>query len=256
MSTTRTLTTTATPGVFKRGAGYVVRFRDPSGRQRQRAARTLAEARRLRSELGADVSRGEYRPEAKISFAAYVEMWAASYTGRTARGLRAETLAEYVRDLAPAVAHFGRRRLSEIGPTDVRAYARELAEEGHKPATIRRKLAPVKCLFAEAVEDGLLRSNPTAGVKLAPRPTAEVEAGEETVKALTAEQLARVVAEVPAGVAAAPRVRPSPDCASGVRGARPTVERPRPRPRRAAPARSAPYSRREARASQERPRAA
>ncbi len=199
MSTTRTLTTTATPGVFKRGAGYVVRFRDPSGRQRQRAARTLAEARRLRSELGADVSRGEYRPEAKISFAAYVEMWAASYTGRTARGLRAETLAEYVRDLAPAVAHFGRRRLSEIGPTDVRAYARELAEEGHKPATIRRKLAPVKCLFAEAVEDGLLRSNPTAGVKLTPRPTAEVEAGEETVKALTAEQLARVVAEVPAG---------------------------------------------------------
>ncbi len=194
---TRTLTTTATPGVFKRGAGYVVRFRDPSGRQRQRSARTLAEARRLRAELGADVSRGEYRPEAKISFAAYVSTWAGAYTGRTSRGLRAETLAEYVRDLAPAVAHFGRRRLAEIGAPDVRAYAQTLASGGNKPATIRRKLAPLKALLATAVEDGLLRSNPTAGVKLAPRPTAEAEADEDQVKALSTEELARVVAEIP-----------------------------------------------------------
>ncbi len=195
--TTRTLTTTATPGVFKRGGGYVVRFRDPSGKQRQRSARILAEARRLRSELGADVSRGEYRPDTRITFASYVETWGASYTGRTSRGLRAETLAEYVRDLAPAVGHFGRRRLSEIGPTDVRAYARELAEEGLKPATIRRKLAPVKAFFATAVEDGLLRSNPTAGVKLAPRPTAGVEDDEEQVKALATEELAQLVGQVP-----------------------------------------------------------
>jgi len=196
--TGRPLVRTRHPGIFKRGEGYVVRFRDLAGKQRQRAARTLAEARRLRSELGADVSRGEYRPDTRITFAAYVETWGAAYTGRTSRGLRHETLAEYVRDLAPAVVHFGRRRLSEIGPADVRAYARTLAEEGHKPATVRRKLAPLKALLSTAVEDGLIRSNPTAGVKLAPRPVANIEDEDEAAtKALTTDELARLIAQVP-----------------------------------------------------------
>ena len=35
---------TATPGVYKRGGRYVVTFRDPSGRQRKRFAKTLVEA--------------------------------------------------------------------------------------------------------------------------------------------------------------------------------------------------------------------
>ena len=37
----------ATPGIYKRGSRYVVVFRAPYGRQRKRAARTLAEAREL-----------------------------------------------------------------------------------------------------------------------------------------------------------------------------------------------------------------
>ena len=44
---TRTLSKTTTPGVYKRGDQYVIRYRDPEGKQRQRSARTLAEARRM-----------------------------------------------------------------------------------------------------------------------------------------------------------------------------------------------------------------
>jgi hypothetical protein len=40
---------TATPGIYKRGGRYCVVFRDPYGRQRKRAARTLAEARELKA---------------------------------------------------------------------------------------------------------------------------------------------------------------------------------------------------------------
>jgi hypothetical protein len=131
----RLLVRTRTPGIFKRGNGYVVRFRDLSGKQRQRAARTLVEARRLRLELGADVSRGEYRPDIKITFAAYAERWRESYAGRTARGLRPETRAEYARDLGPAVERLGRMRLAEITPADVKDYARALEAQGLRPAT-------------------------------------------------------------------------------------------------------------------------
>lgn len=193
----RPLIPTSTPGIYRRGERYVVRFRDPHGQQRQRAARTLAEARRLRAELGADVSRGEYRPDTKLTFAGYAETWAAGYTGRTGRGLRAETAAEYRRDLARALEHFGRRRLAEVTMPDVKGYARALAEEGLAPATVRRVLAPVKAMFATAVEEGLLRANPTAGLRIAgpggPPP------GEEDVKVLTRDELERFVVEVPNG---------------------------------------------------------
>lgn len=193
----RTLVRTKHPGIYRRGQGYVVRFRDMSGKQRQRAARTLAEARRLRSELAADVSRGEYRPDTKMTFVAYAERWAETYTGRTGRGLREETLREYRRDLGPAKEYFGRMRISEIAPSDVKGYAQSLARAGHKPATVRRKLAPVKALFATAVEDGVLRASPTAGVRIG-APVA-AESVDESVKALSVEDLGRLIAEVPQG---------------------------------------------------------
>jgi integrase len=193
----RTLIKTKTPGIYQRGERYVVRFRDPSGKQRQRSARTLAEARRLRSELSADVSRGEYRPDTKVTFATYAETWATSYTGRTSRGLRPETMRDYVRDLGRAVAYLGRRRLAEVGPADVKGYARHLSESGLSPVTVRRYLAPVKVLFATAVEDGLVRYNPTAGVRLGGSLASEPE--HARVKALAPDELAALVEESPEG---------------------------------------------------------
>lgn len=193
----RRLVPTKSPGVYKRGGAYVVRYRDPQGKQRQRAARTLAEARRLRSELSADVSRGEYRADTKTTFATYAERWLASYAGRTARGLKPETLAEYRRDLARAVEHFGRRRLGEIGPPDIKAFAKKLADTGLSAATVRRLMVPLKALLATAVEDGLLRANPSAGVRLPIPATSAVEG--EDAKALTSEQARALVAEVPDG---------------------------------------------------------
>ena len=205
MSTTETtapagrpLVRTRHPGIFKRGDRYVVRLRDPSGKQRQRAARTLAEARRLRSELAADRRRGEYRPDTKVTLSAYAATWRETYSGRTARGLRSETLREYRRDLEPAIERLGRKRLAEITPADVKDYARALEAQGLKPATIRRRLAPLKALLATAVEDGLLRANPTAGVRIGSSVTDDRE-DEEQVKALTLEELGRLVDEVPEG---------------------------------------------------------
>ena len=194
----RTLVKTRHPGIYARGEGYVVRFRDGTGRQRQRACRTLAEARRVRAEMTADVARGEYRPEARLTFAQYAERWPAEYAGRTSKGVRPLTMAAYVRDLRRAVDHFGRRRLSEIGPPEVKEYARTLADSGLSPATVRRYLAPVKALFATAVEDRLIRANPTAGVRLV-NGSAAAEPDDEQVKALSPEELARLVEETPEG---------------------------------------------------------
>jgi integrase len=191
----RRLTKTGTPGVYKRGTRYVVIFRDPQGRQRKRAARTLAEARELKATLTADVKRGEYRAHAKLTFAQYAEEWATTYTGRTGRGIRPNTLADYRDALRrEAVPFFGRMQLAAIEPRDVRRFANELAARGLAPSSVRKTIAPVRALLATAFEDGLIRSNPAAGVRIAQRFDME---GDARAKALSEEELRAFLAQVP-----------------------------------------------------------
>lgn len=191
----RPLVKTGTPGIYKRGNRYVVVLRDPNGRQVKRAARTLAEARELKATLRADVARGEYRAQQRVTFEQYAREWIDSYTGRTARGLRDSTRVEYRRALEQrAIPYFGRRLLTSIEPRDVRQYAAAVAAEGRSAGTVRNAVAPVRALFATAVEDGLLRHSPAAGLRL-PGAASASEDGEPQAKALTEEELGRLLAE-------------------------------------------------------------
>jgi integrase len=200
----RRLVKTSTPGIYKRGGRYVVVFRDPHGKQRKRSARTLAEARDLKAAVTADVKRGEYRALSKVTFTDYAVEWVQTYKGRTAKGVRAETLADYRRrlgldeDCQPvgdgAVAFFGRMQLAAIEPRDLKRYAACLADRGIAANTVRLYIAPVRALLATAFEDGLIRSNPAAGVRFSqPQESSE----DEQVKALSEEQLRAVLAHVP-----------------------------------------------------------
>jgi integrase len=189
---------TSTPGIYKRGGRYVVRYRDPSGRQRKRFARTLAEARDLKASLVTDVRRGEYRETSRLPFSEYAVQWTETYQGRTSRGIREHTRADY-RGLIErdAIPFFGRMRLSEIEPRDVKAYVSQLAARGLEPTSVRKVLAPVRALFATALEEGLIRSNPAAGVRVAMPTRDEDEVDAAKVKALGADDLAAFLDATP-----------------------------------------------------------
>lgn len=207
---TRALQRTSTPGIYKRGGRYVVVHRDPNGRQRKRSARTLAEARDLKATLTADVKRGEYRALSRVRFAEYAPEWIAGYRGRTSRGFRESTREDYARELGidpttgvacdparGAVAFFGRTPLAAIEPRDVKRYAAHVASRGVAANTVRLALAPVKALLATAVEEGLIRSNPSAGVRIAQAVAVEGDGDDGgRVKALTEEELGRLLGEV------------------------------------------------------------
>ncbi len=187
---------TATPGIYKRGGRYVVVYRDPNGRQRKRFARTLAEARGMKATVTTDVRRGEYREQARVTFADYALEWIETYTGRTSKGVREQTRADYKKRLEQdAIPFLGRLRLAEVEPRDVKQLAKRVADRGVSPNTVRLALAPVRALFATAVEEGLIRSNPTQGVRVA-RAMAR-EADEEKVKALTPDELNALIAGIP-----------------------------------------------------------
>jgi integrase len=188
------------PGIFKRGGRYSFTYRDNRGRPRWGSAATIAEAKAERAALTADVARGEYRALSSVTFEAYAAEWISNYQGRTARGLREQTRREYRRalgldeegnvreDNGGAVAYFGRRRLAEIEPRDVKAYVAHVAERGVARDTIRLAVAPVRALFATAVEEGLIRSNPAAGIRLPAGPE-RPEQDEEHAKALSEDEL-------------------------------------------------------------------
>lgn len=191
----RPLTRTSVPGVYRRGNAYVVVLRDDSGRQFKRFAETLAEARRLRAGLQADIDRGEIGETRRTTFAEYLEEWKHTYRGRSSRGLRQSTLDDYVRTLErDALPLLGGVQLADIRMAHVKRYASALAAKGLTTNTIRGRIAPLRALLATAVEDGLIRHNPAAGF----RNVYGVRRQDTfATKALTEDQLARVLHLVP-----------------------------------------------------------
>lgn len=201
------------PGIYRRGSRYVVTFRDLNGHQRKRFARTLREARDLKAALRTDVRRREYRQESRVTFVDYARDWIDTYQGRTSSGVRDATREDYRARLGlrldehgqlrlddqgrayGAVGFFGRRRLAEIEPRDIKAYAKQLADRGLAPNTVRLALAPVKALFATAFEEGLIRVNPAANVRII-QPAATDADTDPHVKALTESELQALLEEI------------------------------------------------------------
>jgi integrase len=201
---------TSVPGIYHKGNRYIVVFRDPTGRQRKRSAATLAEARELKAVLTADIARGEYRALSRVTFAEYAREWIVSYQGRTSRGFRDSTRGEYARDLGldpktyeplkparGATAFFGQMRLAEIEPRDIKRYAVHHSDRGLAPASVRLELAPVRAMLATAVEEGIIRSNPAAGLRITKRAEAELEESER-IKSLTEDELRALLERLPA----------------------------------------------------------
>jgi integrase len=193
------------PGIYKRGGRYSYTYRDHRGAQRYGSAATLAEARTAKASKAADVARGEFREISKLTVAEYARKWSNRYGGRTKRGITPETLADYRKDLGLTedgelngggfLAFAGRLRMVDVTPTDILDYAGVLAARGLARNTVRLALAPVKIIFACAVEDTTLRYNPAA-VRINVGVRVEDEEGDEA-KALTRDQLDALFAELP-----------------------------------------------------------
>ena len=184
------------PGVYRRGARYAVIYRDPDGKQRQESARTLDEARRLRTRRVGSVDDGSYQPVRRERFADYAREWIGRCRGSSAvhgghprrvppgsRALRdpvprpvaarsdgSRQIAEFVAWMCDAEEQ-GRRRAEErrdaeakrrgVSPQLVDLPAIEPFELADK--SVRRILAPVRSCLGSAKREDLVRFNPCAG---------------------------------------------------------------------------------------------
>lgn len=202
----RQLETTKTPGVYRRGKHYVVMYRH-QGRQRKRIARTYDEALDVKATLRTDKRRGEHRENTVLTFEEYAKGWIGTYQGRTTRGFRESTRVGYRRTIeAKAIPFFSKRTdtLAGVEPQDVRAFIAWLFDEKAQKrklgvSTVRGHVAAVKVLLATAVEDGLIRHNPAAGIRIS-KPGAPVieRDARELRRAMDTDELGRFLRACPA----------------------------------------------------------
>ena len=97
-------------------------------------------------------------------------------------------------------------RLAEIEPRDVKAFVRWMneQEDPRKPgrllgkSSIRQHIAVLRALLGDAMEEGVIRFNPAAGVRIAvPEGDGTARPRSTEKRAMTIDELRRVVAEVP-----------------------------------------------------------
>ena len=209
------------PGIYKRGAKYVVAYR-ANGRQKRETVRTLKDAIRIKRARETDRDRGELQEDSRVRFREYAEEWVGRYMGNGKRGFTDDTRLDYRRDLeryaypffddqlGRTVSAITRRDLSRwIGwlcdaekqgkhRDEIRAeQARAKGQRPPKPggpvvladATVRRISSPVRACLSTAADEDLIRANPASELKLPHRPQIEEE-DESEAKALTREQLA------------------------------------------------------------------
>jgi integrase len=181
------------PGIYKRGSRYVITW-EYRGRQRKESFATITEAREAKGNRTA----GEKRPRSRVRFGDYFEEWIESYAGRTSRGFSETTRPEYRRPItAHAVPRWKTWKLADIEPADVRDLFGQMRRDDCSTSQIKKLRAALSVMFATAVEDGVLRSNPILGVRI-PAARDDAPPAEEKAKALTRAELTILLAEAPA----------------------------------------------------------
>jgi hypothetical protein len=153
---------TSTPGIYRRGSRYVIVWLH-RGRQHKESFRTLAEAREAKGRRDA----GDRRAPARVGFEDYFEKWIDAYAGRTARGFAESSRLLYRRSITDLALPMWRTwKLAEVEPTDMRELFAALRDGGASGSALKGLRAALSAMFATAVEDGLLRSNPVQGVRV------------------------------------------------------------------------------------------
>ena len=179
---------TTTPGIFRRHAkscprggrcecAYVVVWR-AHGRQYTESHRTLAEAREAKRGHEADVARGEFSSQSRITLHEYAREWIVRYQGSGRRGFREETREGYRWNLERfALAYFPPGlRLTELSPRMVAEFigwlARKEKQGGGKlsDSGVRNAFKPLSVCLATARREGLIRHNPATDAVLPHRP--------------------------------------------------------------------------------------
>ena len=141
---------------------YVVRYRAPDGKERQRWFARRRDAERYRRTVEADLVRGVWIDprSASVTFRAWASAWLAEPGKRPSAYARDETIVRV--HLTPA---FGDQPLGSITPADVRRLVVEWSGK-YAPRTTKRHYGTLRAIMASAVATDMIGRSPCRGVRL------------------------------------------------------------------------------------------
>lgn len=141
---------------------WLVRWRDPDGRQRKKAFSRHADAKRHAAAVEADIARGQYVDVShRVTVTEYARHWAASRPHRPTTARRTAGLI----DNHIAGTRLGNRRLADVKPSEVQGWASERATV-LAPNTTRSLVGLLRSIYGAAVLDRLVASSPVIRVTL------------------------------------------------------------------------------------------
>jgi integrase len=136
--------------------------RDPDGRQRKKTFGKKTEADRFAATVEADKHRGQYIDHAdRTTVTEYARAWAAARPHRASTAERVMSLI----DVHIAATRLGGRRLADVRPSEVQAWATDRAQV-LAPSTLRALVRLLRSIYTSAVLDRLVASSPVVRVQL------------------------------------------------------------------------------------------
>lgn len=186
------------PGVYRRGARFVVVYRS-GGRQRKESAASLAEARALK--LRRDAEAREQRRGPLLH--PYALAWLDSYAGSGHDAVRENTRREYRRLLETfALRYFDRNvYVTDLDVVRLQGLVDWLTSQPGRAGrlsdrSIANVLTPLRAVLDTATAEGLLDKNPAAAVVL-PRRRGGRSWSAKEARYLTRAELRRLLEEIP-----------------------------------------------------------
>lgn len=149
---------------------YVAR----SGRRLKKTFATISEAKTWRAEMTAAAKLGGSIPgTSRITVSeALDELIAGMKDGtilnRSFREYKPSTTRSYERAAGRVRLALGAVRLTNLTRRDLKAFAAQLAEEGHKPSTVRNIFDPIRVICRRAFDDEIITIDPTMKLQLPP----------------------------------------------------------------------------------------
>ncbi len=182
-------------------ASWVARWRDAEGKPRSKSFSRKADADRQAATVVADLARGAYvdlNDKTTVTEYAWQHIAAKSYRPTTRASM--ET---WIRNRLEATP-LGARPLVKVRPSEIQVFAssqvnqagtdgRATGATGLAPLTLRIQLGYLRSMFAAAVLDGLIASNPVPPVNRLSLPKAE----STKYVPLTVAQVRELAAEMP-----------------------------------------------------------
>ena len=176
-----------------KGAGWWVNIRHKGRRTSKFVGPEKRAAQRLAKELRHGLAAGDLgllaEPNTTPIFAAFAER----YLATVAHTLKRSTVIDYRGNVANyLVPAFGTRPLDQITRSDVKQLAFLLRSQGLKPKTARKIIGTLSTILNEAVDDGLLTSNPAIGLRKVYR-TPDFRDARAPIVPLTREELTHLL---------------------------------------------------------------